>query len=157
MSHSLIRAFALATLVAEMLSSASAEAATCSITNAAGIAFGLYDVFSPFPVDSTGSVTYRCSGVTQNDLIYIHLSRGGSPSYLPRRLSNAGGPLSYNLFMDAARTQVWGDGSGGTVAYGPVQPADGVDVTLSVFGRIPAGQSVAVGTYVDTIVVTVLY
>ena len=57
--------------------------------------------------------------------------------------------------VDAARTAVWGDGTGGSQA-GPGVIARGAlgTTTAWVFGRIPAGQDAVAGTYGDTIRVT---
>jgi spore coat protein U-like protein len=64
--------------------------------------------------------------------------------------------LAYNLFREAARVTVWGDGSGGTqvVTVGDSGPP-GNPVTVTIFGRVPAGQWVAAGTYADTLVLTI--
>jgi spore coat protein U-like protein len=60
--------------------------------------------------------------------------------------------LEYNLYTSAARTVVWGDGSGGShvMTAGKSQSTD-----LSIFGRNPAGQEPAVGSYTNTILITV--
>jgi spore coat protein U-like protein len=64
--------------------------------------------------------------------------------------------LTYELYSDAAGGTVWGSGSGGsTVAY---NAANSAPTTLTVFGRIPAGQNNAgVGAYADTVTVTVTF
>jgi spore coat protein U-like protein len=58
--------------------------------------------------------------------------------------------------MDAARTSVWGDHTGGTSNYGPVSLAV-LPVTLQIYGHIPARQNAKVGSYADTVVVTMLF
>jgi spore coat protein U-like protein len=68
--------------------------------------------------------------------------------------------LSYNLYFSSAYTQVWGDGSSGTVrgtATLFVSPGAPRTVSGAIYGRAPAAQDVAAGTYADTIVVTVTY
>jgi spore coat protein U-like protein len=132
-------------------------APTCSIDNVSNVAFGSYDVFSPAPVDTTGSVTYSCSGAGESDLVAIELSRGGAPSYFPRQLSTGGLTLDYNLYREAARTNVWGDGSGGTSRYTLVGTGNNDTVVVTLYGRIPALQNASVGTYGDTLTVTLLY
>ena len=92
----------------------------------------------------------------------IDLGRGGAASYAPRRLSSGMNTLSYNLYADAGRTSVWGDGTGGSVA---VESSVLLDVlgwaptqSFTVYGRIGAGQTGAVpGSYADTVSVTVTY
>lgn len=134
-----------------------ARAASCSVTNVVGVAFGTYDVFSGYSLDSAGSIAFSCSNVGANDVVTIQLSRGGSSTYFPRRLTSGSDAMTYNLFLDAARTVVWGDGSGGTAVYGPVKPPEGGNTVVDVFGRVPAGQNVRQGAYFDSLVVTVLY
>ena len=69
--------------------------------------------------------------------------------------------LNYNLFYDAAYTQIRGDGTGGSTTGGAsftLTKADPTQSTTStIYGRIPSGQDVAAGSYTDTIIVTVTY
>jgi spore coat protein U-like protein len=140
------------------LAPAAARATTsCSFSSVVGVAFGTYDVFGLSPVDSVGSLTFTCYGVGSMDTIVIELSRGNASSFSPRQLVYSTYALSYNLFLDAARTAVWGDGTGGTSRYGPTNPPSGSPVTLSIYGRVPAGQNVGVGSYSDTIIATILF
>ncbi len=64
--------------------------------------------------------------------------------------------LNYNLYLDAARTSIWGDGTGGTALFTVAIPS-GKAVNVTIFGRIPAGQDVAAGSYSDSIVVTIQF
>ena len=127
--------------------------AACSITTT-GVSFGTYDVFNASPVDSTGSVRYQCSGSTGT--FTISLSTGSSGTFQPRRMVSGAEKLNYNLYLDAARTSIWGDASAGT-SWFMESGASGKPVTLTVFGRIPPGQDVAAGTYSDTIIVTIQF
>jgi spore coat protein U-like protein len=138
-------------------SSASAHAAaTCSILNTSGVAFGAYDTFSTMPVDSTGLVSFRCTGVAQGDMLSIELGRGGTGTFLPRAMIYGRWRLEYNLFLDAARTVVWGDGTSGTSVYS-VHTVEGQSVSVPIFGRALPRQNVAPGVYNDLIVLTMNY
>ena len=130
------------------------EAAGCTISTT-GVVFGSYNVFSTSPVDSTGTIVYRCNG--EVDGVMIAITRGQSSTFLPRQLEKGNEELSYNLFRDAARTVVWGDFSGGTSGYIQIDPPKNQNVSLTVFGRIPPGQDVAAGSYSDTVTVVVLF
>jgi spore coat protein U-like protein len=130
---------------------------SCSFVSVVGVAFGGYDVFDVVPLASTGSLTFRCNGVLQNETIVIDLSAGNSGDALARTLTGTTTPLSYNLYLDAAHTLVWGNGAGGTSHHGPTTPPDAQDVTVTVFGLIPDRQSVVAGSYSDTIVATILF
>jgi spore coat protein U-like protein len=132
----------------------SADAA-CSLSGAA-IAFGNYDPISLTPLDTAGSVIYRCGPSDHN--ITITLSRGGGTSYATRRMAKGTEQLFYNLYRDAARTVIWGDGTGGTQAFTIGNPqANNTDLSVAIFGRVPAGQNVSVGSYIDTITVTLIF
>lgn len=145
-----LRALAWAALLL-VLSSPAAEGA-CSIS-ATGVSFGTYDVLAATPTDSTGGVNYQCDPKEKD--IRITLSTGSSGTFGPRSLVNGSHQLAYNLFEDAALTRVWGDGSGGTVFHVKKTPHPVKPTTIPIYGRIPALQDVAVGTYADTIIVTI--
>jgi spore coat protein U-like protein len=142
-------------LVGTLATSAPAFAVTeCSFVNIVGVNFGLYDVFNSAPTDSIGSITYKCTDVGQS-IITIDLDRGNSSTYNPRQMLQGSEALNYNLYLDGARTVIWGDGTSGTSRYGPLNPPDNVDVTLSIHGRLSARQNVRAGTYRDTIRITI--
>ncbi len=134
-----------------------AHAFVCSIVSVSAVAFGSYNVFDSNHLDSIGMFTYRCDDVTPSDSIVIQLSSGSSSTFPTRTLTQGSYELDYNLYLDAARTTIWGDGTSGTSQYGPIVPADGSNVSLSVYGRIPAGQNARAGDYSDTVIVTVIF
>lgn len=137
--------------LAVALTTARADAGSCSFTSVVGVGFGTYNVFSVAPLDSTGSVTYVCTGVVS---VSIELGKGGASSFFPRRMLGPNGPLTYNLYTSAAHTVVWGDGTGGTSTYTLPSPPDGSGVTVTIYGEISARQNVHEGVYADTIAVT---
>jgi spore coat protein U-like protein len=64
--------------------------------------------------------------------------------------------LLYNLFVDAARTVIWGDGTGGTQFLLVRNPRpNNQDISVPIYGRIPALQDVRVGNYTNTITATI--
>ena len=130
----------------------SARAVSCTIS-AVGVAFGNYDVFSASPLDSTGVVTYKC---TQTRSITIDLSRGSSTTFNPRKMKRSTETLSYNLYLDALRSVIWGDGSSSTSHLSISAPAN-QSKTATIYGRIPARQDVTFGAYSDTITVTITF
>ncbi len=67
--------------------------------------------------------------------------------------------LNHNLYTDATRLTVWGDGGAGTslVSNSIVLVLLGVTVNHTVFGRVPALQNAAVGNYSDNITVTLTF
>jgi len=129
--------------------------AICTISTTS-IAFGTYDVLNPAPHDTAGNLVYQC-GNRDHDIM-ITIDRGGGPSFSGRRMIDGTEQLLYNLYLDAARTVIWGDGSGGTQAYFMHNPQkNNQDIALPIYGRIPAGQNVSVGNYSDTLTVTINY
>jgi spore coat protein U-like protein len=139
-------------LLVVIFGAAKAEAA-CTLS-ATAVAFGTYDVFQAGPDDSTGTITYRCGIGDRN--IRIAISAGTSGTFANRTLKTGSEDLLYNLYLGGF-TQVWGDGSGGTTTYFENNPPNNKDVVLTVYGRIAAGQDVGVGSYTDTVVVTLEY
>jgi spore coat protein U-like protein len=72
---------------------------------------------------------------------------------------NGGNSMQYNLYTNAARTQVWGDGTGGTAKVSDSQlvVVGTSQYSYTAYGRIPALQNLGPGTYTDTITVTLNY
>ncbi len=138
-----------------LMSFATSVQAACSLSSTS-IVFGTYDVLVATPLDTTGSLVYQCTQ-REHDIM-ITLDRGGGTSFATRRMVNGSEQLQYNLYLDAARTIIWGDGSGGTQALLIHNPqGNNQDLTVPIFGRIPAGQDRGIGTYSDTIIVTLNY
>ena len=121
--------------------------ASCTIS-VTSVAFGSYNVFTSTAVDSTGTVTFRCNSTAVN--ISVSLSKGSSSGFSPRTLRKGSEVLDYNLYRNAARTTIWGDGTGGTSTYTDSNPPNS-NVNLTVYGRIPALQDVSAGSYSDTV------
>lgn len=146
-------------LAAALLAVCAGAEAACTVS-AQDLGFGGYSSELAAPTDTTGVVTVTCSALSTVLLTYrVSLSTGGSGQYAFREMARGGHRLRYNLYTNAARTLVWGDGSGGTQRVQNsylVNPA-GVSANHTVYGRMPALQAVAVGAYADTITVTVEY
>ena len=70
-----------------------------------------------------------------------------------------GAQLNYNLFSDATRLIVWGDGTGGTstVSDSYTLPASTSTRTYTVYGQIPTQTGPIAGSYMDTVVITLSY
>ncbi len=127
---------------------------SCTV-DAAPLAFGNYNAISGAMLDSVSNVTPTCtSGTFYNVALNEGLGNGATTS--ARKLTGTdGASLAYGIYIDTARNTVWGDGAGGTssmVGYG-----NGAAQSILMYGRIPAGQAVFVGTYADTITVTLTY
>jgi spore coat protein U-like protein len=141
-----------AAVLALMLAAAGPAHAACTISTTA-VSFGGYDVFSPTPLDAQGQISVTCSLILSG--FTVRLDRGGAPSFSPRQLKQGTEPLNYNLYLDATRTIIWGDGTAGTQAFTAIVLAQ--TFLLPVYGRIPANQNVTVGLYTNTVVATVSF
>ncbi|MDD2320262.1 MAG: spore coat U domain-containing protein [Geobacteraceae bacterium] len=141
-----------------LLICAESFAFTCRIATTP-VNFGTYDVFSRFVLDSTGTVSVTCNNIEKKPMsIRVTLSAGNSGVFNPRELRSTSGPdrLSYYLFSDPSMTVVWGDGTGGSSYVSAVVTRDST-LTSLIYGRIPPGQNVSVGSYSDVLTATVLW
>ena len=98
----------------------------CTVS-ALSVAFGNYAPRGTTPTDSTGNIAVTCSGAVGQMVKYsILISSGAGGSFLPRKMRGRPSTLNYNLYTDAARSTVWGDGNAGTYTL-----ADSIAVTLN--------------------------
>lgn len=133
--------------------------AMCNVS-ATSVAFGAYDVFSQVPLDSTGTVTVSCDEVPPPDPVISIGPSGASGGFFPRKMQRAGGPgtLEYNLFLDPSMSRVWGDGTAGTMTVKLKNVhRQKPPVVTTIYGRVPPRQNVSVGTYSDTLAVTITW
>jgi len=125
------------------------------------VAFGLYDPQSSAHVDNTGSITVTCQATVSLLIGYsVKLSAGSSGAYSQRKMLSGTNSLNYQVYTDAARTSIWGDGSSSTgfIADGYLlQVLTPVVRTYTVYGRVPGSQNVKAGSYLDTLTVLITY
>ncbi|TMA45366.1 MAG: spore coat protein U domain-containing protein [Deltaproteobacteria bacterium] len=132
-----IRRLAAAALAFAAVAAPSAHAApTCKNIAVTALAFGNYDVYNAVPADS--------NPLTPTVTIDAGLAFSGGR----RRMTGTPATdwLSYDIFVDAARTVVW--------ASTPVAVPAGINRTVSYYARVFAQQDASVGSYSDTLVVT---
>jgi spore coat protein U-like protein len=154
---------ALWVLLALLAARASNAAVSCQVT-ATGPAFGTYNPLSASATVANGVVTISCT-LTGNSSTVVSLvssySAGSSGKFSSRTLASGSNHLSYNLYSSTAYTQILGDGTGGSrtgsATLSLTRTSSTQQVQSMVYGRITAGQDVAPGTYLDTLVVTVTY
>jgi spore coat protein U-like protein len=132
--------------------------ALCNVS-ATGINFGPYDVFVAAPLDSTGSVTVSCTYFLPRNVTVSIGASSTSGGFRPRRMRGLSGSdqLDYNLFTTASRSTIWGNGTAGTSTVLLSNVRRNQPRTATIYGRIPAGQDIQVGSYTDTVTVTILY
>ena len=144
-----------------LFSSETAAIYSCNVSTT-GLNFGQYRPFNLVQQDNNGNIAVSCQLLQIIGLLVsyeIRLSSGQSGNYNARQLRNAGNSLNYNLYRNAARTNVFGNGTAGTVfiADGYLLSIGVITRNYPVYGRIPAGQNVRAGSYTDVITITVTY
>jgi spore coat protein U-like protein len=123
---------------------------TCTV-GATSMAFGTYA--STAISTATAPIQVTCtSGVTAQ----VGLSQGNNnnkaASYGTRALANGSTNfLGYDVYTDNTYATVWNNST--TV---PVT-STGTPVTVNAYGRIPAGQTPATGSYNDSVTITVTF
>jgi spore coat protein U-like protein len=152
-------AFACSALIAQGASAATA----CRLVNASSLAFGPYDVLTSVPNDSLVTIDVACDrqgGAATVD-VDMAIGQGSNGSSInDRRMLHLGGSgdfLNYNLFRDVSRSSIWGFSSGVDTVSRQLSIANKSTATASftIYARIPAQQDVTIGSYRDTVQITV--
>jgi spore coat protein U-like protein len=136
-------------IVALVLTLGSSPCWSVCTVNVQSVLFGTYDTFSAFHLESTGNVEVVCVLTTA----YTIALSPGNGSYAARLMKSGVHSLGYNLYTDATRTTIWGDGTGGTGLIG----GNAISANHTIYGRVPAGQNVNVGSYSDSLIVTITF
>jgi spore coat protein U-like protein len=147
----LIGGVATADQVANMTVTANVAAA-CQLTAVPTIAFGALNPTANN--DAQGDITWVCTNGFNSQ---IQLGAGGSTQINNRAMGGAG-TLPYQLYTDAARTALFGDGSTGN-AVNVAGQGYALPQNVTVYGRVlQADAAVAgAGAYTDTVTVTIVF
>ena len=128
----------------------SAVTSNCRIA-VSDLSFGAYDpivTHAGSNLDAAALLTVTC---TKGIAVNVLMDDGSHEVAGVRRMASGAQNISYALYRDASRSSRWERGN--VLAL----RAEGVftPTTLSVYGRIPAGQVVPAGAYSDTVTATV--
>lgn len=141
----------------------SALAASCTLT-LSGMTFGSYDVLTPTALDSVSTLNVACTRTlfpSERVDYTLTASVGSGASYASRSMAQGAERLGYNLYRNTARTQIWGNGTGGSSVITGTHTLNNGNPNRnrnhSIYGRIPALQNVAAGNYLDTLAVTLTF
>jgi spore coat protein U-like protein len=118
-----------------------------------GLDFGNIPAAILSPIAGEGAIRVRC---TANTSYSVGLGNGtgiGASGPTQRRMMNLLSGLTYGLYQDAGHGQPWGD----TLATSRPGTGVGGNQTMTVYGLIASGQNAILGTYSDSVVVTVTY
>lgn len=149
----LIGGVATADQIANMTVSANVVAA-CQLTSVPTIAFGVLNPTANN--DAQGNISWVCTNGFNTE---IRLDGGNTGLINGREMSDgATGTLDYQLYTDAGRTVVFGDGTtGNDVQVTGIGYATPQNVT--VYGRVLQADAAAAtaGAYTDTVDVTIIF
>jgi spore coat protein U-like protein len=134
-------------------------AASCTV-GATTLNFGtqtLIDIGSN--IDATSTLTVTCTNDTPYNVALNAGLNDGGDGITGRKLKigATSDVVNYQLYSDSGRTSVWGVTTTGTpdVVTGT---GSGDGQAITVYGRVPSGQTnPKIGTYADTVTVTVNY
>jgi len=121
--------------------------ATCAIS-AGNMTFSSITTGTTSNTDATSTLTVNCSNGTP-----YTISMGNGNNYSGgRRMTNGTANINYYLYSDSSRSTPW------TQTATQTGTGNGSDQSLTIYGRVPSGQSVTnTGAYADTIVATITY
>lgn len=148
-------------LTASTSTSASATVnANCNISTTT-LNFGSSPATISSNIDSTATITAQCTNTTPYS-IGIGSGTNASGSQNRMRLGATSSYINYNLYTDAARSLTWTTtssttsctGGAGTCVLGT---GTGSNQGVTIYGRAPAQTAPAIGTYNDTVVITVTF
>src|ERR1044072_2558162 len=107
-------------LIAWVLLPEGARAQSCTITPVSG-SFGSVDVLPGTSIDSTATLSGRCTGNANSTVrLCIEMGRGASaagPSG-ERALTNGANYLDFEFYSDSGRSLLWGSWGSVVTAYG---------------------------------------
>ena len=166
MQKAYVSVFAVALLAAAGISSA-ANAATasssfqvnltiqgeCKVQSASNVSFGTHGVIDA-NIDTTNAIGVQCTNSTPYT---VALSAGGGTgaTVASRKMTSAANDtVSYALYRDASRTQLWGVTQNVDTASGT---GNGAVQTYTAYGRVAAQSTPAMGAYSDLVSVTITY
>ena len=132
-------------------------AMSCTV-DAGNLDFNTYDPTSSSANDASAVITSTC---THGGSAKITLNEGavaatGSSAAVPLRQmlnSTDASKLAYSLYQNSERNVVWGN----TADTGLGFTASGGTNTSTVYGRIASGLAASVGSYADSVSVTLTY
>ncbi len=128
----------------------------CSIV-ASDLAFGLYDPLAAnatVGLDAAATLTVTCTRGLSGAIVVDGGANGRGPDGA-RQMSSGAQRLSYQIFKDASHSTVWQAGPDGAARI-VTGGAEGPE-RITLFGRIPPGQTVPSGRYADTLTATMQF
>lgn len=150
--HVVLMCLALAGLMPGVANAAS----SCSVIANSGISF-TYVPMTPTATTSSGTLQVSCTGLGSGLGFYTVTLSAGRGTFAARKMTDGkGNSLTYNLYLNASDTLVWGDGSNSTFSFNGTYAPGNPTSNFTYYGLItPAAQDIPSGTYSDSPTVTV--
>jgi spore coat protein U-like protein len=128
---------------------------TAIVTNSCTIAAGAlnFGTYTGAVLTNSTMITAKC---TLNGPYYVGLDAGTATgaTVTTRKMTSGTHTLNYSLYSNSARTTNWGNTVGSDTVSGT---GTGANQSLTVYGQVPAGQTLFPGSYTDTITATITY
>ena len=150
-------------LAAMLLAASPAHALLCGTVldpmsvSATALNFGNYIPTGASFANTTVKVSCGLLGLDLLPNFTLSLSAGNAAAPSARYLAMSASHLGYNIYTDPGFATVWGDGGSGSVSQTFNSVLSLGSINFTGYGRIPAGQYVAAGSYGDHITVTVTF
>jgi spore coat protein U-like protein len=108
------------------------------------------------PLDASSTLTVQCTNTTPYSVsLNAGVNAGGAANFTSRAMKSGSNTLGYQLYLDAGRSSIWGDGTGTSLPVGGT--GTGSNQSLTIYGRVPSLSGAIPGTYTDTVTVTISY
>jgi spore coat protein U-like protein len=125
----------------------------CKVQSASNLSFGSYGVIDA-NIDTTNAIGVLCTNSTPYT-VALSAGAGSGASVADRKMTNAtNDTVSYTVYRDASRTQLWGVTQNVDTASGT---GNGSVQTYTAYGRVAAQATPVMGSYNDLVAVTVTY
>jgi spore coat protein U-like protein len=144
--------------------------AGCSVSSS-GLSFGPYQPLTfagqltSVDVLGTGTISISCNNMLSlgSYTLALGASADGTGDRISTRYlanSNGGANMAFNIYTDARRSIVWGNGSTGAVVSGsiPIVTLGSYTDNVTVYGKIPASQNtLKAGSFSGSVTITLTY
>jgi spore coat protein U-like protein len=127
------------------------NATNCSVS-ASPLNFGTTGVLRT-ALDGMSSITVTCTNAAPYT-VALDGGLSGATNPAQRKMSQASVTITYGLYQNSSHTLPWGGSIGVDTMAGT---GTGLAQTFTVYGRVPAQNTPAPGTYADTVVLTISY
>ena len=132
--------------------------AACSVTGGT-LDFGSVAAGTIAQTSATSTISVTCTSGSPYSIALGGGQNAGGAGINGRKMKRGSNPemITYQLYRDAAFTQVWGEDPTPTTGNTVNQSGTGSAQTIAVHGRVPSQSVTAAGTYTDTVSITLTY